>query len=394
MFNNLEEFIKGWKSIDEYFNMLALMASLSKLFSDSRTPYLDYRLAENLFCKYYSAINDARSCTAYDARLSHLGIGIKTFILKNNRSKEKIAEFNKLSKVLEGLSRKDLAIKIAQFRNDRMIQSNNVFGVNETQYHIIGRDTGCLKIFNSPYTTIDIDHIHVIKDDDKSIAFEDSNYEYTFNKSKNVLLKNFELSEDNRTIEVEILDDPLRLLSELIKDQVFVNKDKVLMKGFDKFHGLVKGVDYVILPLYSTSKGGVPERSGLNQWNAKGRKRDYDEVYIPIPAFIHKHYPDFFPGRDTQFELQLPDGKILNAKVCQENGKALMSNPNADLGKWLLRTVLRKKPGELVTKFDLDLYGIDSVRIEKMHKTNENSEQIYSISFVNDEYESYDSFSS
>ena len=26
-------------------------------------------------------------------------------------------------------------------------------------------------------------------------------------------------------------------------------------------------------------------------------------------------------------------------KVCQENDKALMSNPNRDLGKWILRTV-------------------------------------------------------
>ena len=79
MYNNLESFLNNWKGNSTYFEMLRLMASLSRLFSESATPYLDYRLTENLFCKYYEAQNDARSCTAYDARLSSLGIGIKTF---------------------------------------------------------------------------------------------------------------------------------------------------------------------------------------------------------------------------------------------------------------------------------------------------------------------------
>ena len=81
MYGNLESFLSNWRNNSTYFEMLQLMASISRLFSESATPYLDYRLAENLFCKYFNAQNDARSCTAYDARLSHLGIGIKTFIL-------------------------------------------------------------------------------------------------------------------------------------------------------------------------------------------------------------------------------------------------------------------------------------------------------------------------
>ena len=99
-YNNLSAFLKKWQDNVKYFNMLRLMAQLSKLFSENDTPYLDYRLTENLFCKYYKAVNDARSCTAYDARLVHVGIGIKTFILKGNGdySVEKIAEFNKLKK--------------------------------------------------------------------------------------------------------------------------------------------------------------------------------------------------------------------------------------------------------------------------------------------------------
>lgn len=99
--------------------MLGLMASLSKLFSENDVPYLDYRLTENLFCKYYNAINDARSCTAYDARFVGLGIGVKTFILNNNASTEKIAEFNKLRPHLVYLRGIELAKKLAEFRNSR-----------------------------------------------------------------------------------------------------------------------------------------------------------------------------------------------------------------------------------------------------------------------------------
>ena len=36
-------------SNDKYFSMLALMASLSNLFSESEIPFIHYRVTENLF---------------------------------------------------------------------------------------------------------------------------------------------------------------------------------------------------------------------------------------------------------------------------------------------------------------------------------------------------------
>lgn len=61
-----------------------------------------------------------------------------------------------------------------------------------------------------------------------------------------------------------------------------------------------------------------------------------------------------------------------------------MSNPNSDLGKWLLREVLRLKPGTLVD-YRLFIYiGIDSVRIEKI------SNEVYKINFAKlDSYENW-----
>ena len=185
-------------------------------------------------------------------------------------------------------------------------------------------------------------------------------------------MKRFVVPENYRDVAVDILSDPLILLEKLLTDK----PDKI-------YNPIVKGYDYVILPLYSTKqKGEVSEKSGLNQWNAGGRLRNVNEVYIPVPVKIHQLYPDFFPPKDQPFELQLPDGKKLSAKICQANGKALMSNPNSDLGEWLLRKILKKKEGSLVTKFDLDTFGFDSIMVVNTHKVNEAGLKIFRLEFT------------
>ncbi len=379
--NNVAKFLDTWQNNVKYFDMLRLMASLSKLFSVSDVPYLDYRLAENLFCKYYVALNDARSCTAYDARLANLGIGIKTFILNNNTSVEKIAEFNKLKEELDKYKGYDLAYKLGEFRNERMVIANSMYNVTETQYHIVGRTKGNLRIFNLPYEQVNLNNIKVTKSDSKSLHFTDDKNEYYFNRSKTVLLKRFNVPATFKDVNVNILENPFELLEKLFSEtdrQVSITESKQ---------------DYIVLPLYSTRTHQVPAKSGLNQWNAKGRPRDENEVYIPVPKFIHHKYPNFFPDRETPFSLLLPDGKtILSAKLCQSDSKALMTNPNKDLGEWILRKVLHKKPGELLTMFDLEKAGIDSVCIVNTHKINEkDGTPIYSISFA-DNYVSYSDF--
>ena len=129
----------------------------------------------------------------------------------------------------------------------------------------------------------------------------------------------------------------------------------------------------MILPLYSVIRGErqVPERSGINQWNAAGRERKFGEAYIPIPASVRKSNPDFFPERDRPFNLKLPSGRIVTGKVCQQGGKALMTAPNVELCNWLfaqldytledaIRRFVRKDPYRYS---DLEKVGIDSVRL-------------------------------
>lgn len=73
-------------------------------------------------------------------------------------------------------------------------------------------------------------------------------------------------------------------------------------------------------------------------------------------------------------------------KVCQDGGKALMSNPNKDLGKWLLRDILKIEEGVLVTYEMLLEIGIDAIIFEKTNNK-------YKLNFVKvgkfEEYRDY-----
>ena len=197
---------------------------------------------------------------------------------------------------------------------------------------------------------IDIKGIKNINAGTKNIiAFEDGKNEYSFNLSKSTLYKRFITENVLLDIDVNIIENPFEVLRNLFKESA----------GKLRFAPIIKEKEHVFLPLFS-DRGGrhVPERSGLNQWNAKGRPRDPNEIYIPIPAWIHKKFPNFFPPREQPFNLLLPNGEVLSAKVCQDGGKALMSNPNLALGKWLLRTVMNLREGELLTYSRLEELGL------------------------------------
>jgi len=360
-----------------YFSYLKAVCSLSKLYSQSNIPFLYYRLAENIYCKAFEAENLSRSDIAYDAKLGNIGIGIKTFIDKKN-SNEKIAEFNSLSGQLRNLKEKELAIKLAKFRNERIEFANRTYGINKAIYHCIARNNNSLKIFENSYDLIDLNNIKIGKPKEASFSFTDEKNEYSFNYSKSTLYKKFITPENAIDISIEILDDPLELILQLFKKQITIS---------DKF--VVAEIDFVILPLYSLRESKpnlkvVSSKSGLNQWNAGGRKRDVGEIYIPIPSIIHKKYPQFFPDRNIPFNLHVPTGEILNAKLCQENSKALMTNPNKALSDWLLRKVLKLKEYEILTYEKLKIIGIDSVRITKIDTEN------YKIDFAG--IDNYDNF--
>ena len=216
------------------------------------------------------------------------------------------------------------------------------------------REKGKFLIFEEPMDYVDITNIKNVKEKKGSIIFNDGKNDYAFNKSKSTLFKRFITKPSIYEIDVQILKDPIRDLQKLFAEGKLVFEEGVKIQGT------------VYLPLYGKDQT-VFEKSGLNQWNAGGRERHPNEVYIPVPALIHKNFPGFFPDRDTPFSLKLPNEKIMKSKICQEGGKALMSYSNKELGQWILRDILKLKEGEILTYSKLQALGIDTVRIDKIN---------------------------
>jgi hypothetical protein len=346
-----------------YQKMLGAIGALSKLFSDSDIPYLEYRLAENLFCRSFNAQNVSRSDVSVDAVFKDVGIGIKTF---QGNSAQKIAEFNKDLVLYSDLNDKDKIKKISELRNKRIEATKRTYELKELIYHCIKRKQGKVIIHEYPMSLIDVSNIKNVERKRNNIHFNDGKNKYQFNLSKSVLMKKFDEENPSFEFEIKIIDDPFKIIEETILELIEEKK-------------LSKALVFVILPLYS-KRGGVhvPEKSGLNQWNAKGRtdkkgtisQRHKNEVYIPVPIWVHKAFSDFFPSKDKSFNLALPNGKVISAKMCQANEKGLMSNPNKVLGEWILRDILQLKDNELATYEKLIEIGVDSVIVEKIDDSN------------------------
>lgn len=359
--------IKSFAEIDlenngDYIKLLSAVAKLSALFSESSIPFINYRVAENIFCRSFNAENLSRSDTAFDANFNKLGVGLKTFTSPTDKSREKIAEFNQLSSELRKYKGLELAYKLAEFRNERIDLASRIYGIENSIYHIVARKENELVLFETDYDKIDLNNIRLESEKTSSLQFNDGKNIYSYNFSKSTLFRQFETPQNAFKFPIEIIQDPYILLLNLFED-------KKLNVSTNR---LIKGKNYVVLPLYGRNRT-VYDKSGLNQWNAAGRKRNINEIYLPIPIEIHKKYPDFFPKRDVHFNLQSPTKEVFSAKVCQENSKALMTNPNKALSDWLLRKVLKLKEGELATIQKLDKLGFDSVIILK---TNENDYKI------------------
>lgn len=357
------------EQVKKYLNLLKIMGSLSNLFSDSTSPYLYYRGHENLFCEAFDAKNLSRGDVSYDAIKNGVGIGLKTFLNSNGLTFQKVAEFNGDSDLIRAaITPQDIVHKIAELRNKRIKVTQNMTGTHDSIYHLVTREPGKMNIIEKPMDLIDIDSINLNKIQAKNtIKFSDKYNDYSFSLSKNTLLQRFDTREESKLhqFSIEVLENPFDVLGQLI--------DEIGREATEQ----PKEENYIILPLYSVRDGNVPEKSGLNQWNAGGRERHPNEVYIPIPSWIHDKFDDFFVyaknrkvrGESAKgspsFDVELPNGERMKCKVSQAGGKALMSDPNRELGKWILRDVLNIPEKKLVTLRMLEEIGIDSVKITK-----------------------------
>lgn len=340
---------KGEK--EEYKNILQAIGAFSNLFSESDKAYLNYRVHENSYCQAFGAENLSRSDIAVDAKKDGIGIGLKTFLRNNDHTYQKVAEFNSLAKNLNNKSTDEKIELIKIWRNERLQTSINLYGLDLLIYHCVIRDEVGFHVFEEEMKFIGETTNHY--EDEKTIKFNSNDEEYSFNKSKSTLMKRFNTLKILDTYEVSPLDNPFEVLKNISLEDISNIEPKY---------------EQVILPLFSMRDGKVQQKSGLNQWNAGGRKRDSNEAYVPIAKSFHKEFPNFFPPRDQIFTLELPDGKRMKAKLCQDNSKALMSNPNKELGKWILRDVLNLEKGEILTREMLQIKGFDSIIVCKVNE--------------------------
>lgn len=341
---------------NEYKNMLKIIGGLSRLFSTAKEPYLYYRAHENIFAKYFDVDNNARSDDSADAFNSEkgIGIGLKTWVGQDN---QKVAEFGRLRPNYEHLEGMELINAIARYRNTRIRTTMNVHGLKEMIYHIVKRVPNAMCIYEAAFDEIDISNITLDekRGNKNSLYFSDGNHTYHFSRSKNTLYMNFDDMILLDQFNVDIFDDPYEVLSQLMSS----DKTQLTLPSVSK---IAPEKNQLCLRLYQLKNNQkfVAEKSGINQWNAGGRARNPNELYIPYPK-VDRERKDFFPSKDISFDLLLPDGQWISAKVCQQDNKAIMSNPNKALGKWLLRDVFELEEVTLITYEMLKEFNIDSV---------------------------------
>ena len=386
---------------DRYAALLRAMAALSGLFSENSAPYIDSRFIERLFVATTNSIDIGRTDKSFDAVTGDIGVGVKTFLGGNGNSKrEKVAEFTSLARQgkFSNLTGKNLVVAVANARNLRVLSDANELGLSMEKcvYHCLVRFSGGAIVHEEPYGLIDVDNLYptdrsgqVVNSwpaKGRGVFFTDGKSAYSFSTAKNVLFKRFEYDRNKNFIPLEIRANPLDLLGEMLGTEVKSSLQPVPSAGTSMntkefspsdISDLVPGVDYVVLPLYSPSSGEVPEKSGINQWNAGGRVRKFGEAYISIPQVIHRRFPDFFPSRDVKFPLMLPNSHVpQSGKVCQDGSKALMTDPNNELGIWLVSVLdpsipisdfsLPPKREQPFSYDDLIAIGKDSVKVKKI----------------------------
>jgi hypothetical protein len=346
-----------------------------------------------MFCRAFGVENIADSSVSYDALIPatdadapRMGIGLKTFVMPRWSDKfEKVAEFNREFRT-EAWNRSDnlaLAKRVATLRNTRIRTDALLWNVNEQSsvYHCVARgaDEGrsLLKVFEVPYPVIHVDDVRVTEESASAIKFHDGENTYSFHLSKSTLYKRFLLPANCSDLAPQILPDPLSALLDWYSGIHPGLSSSSSSRQADAPVSLAPGQDYVVLPLYSTRSEFpkvLPPKSGLNAWNADGRLRDFGtdadgafgEVYLPFPAQVRNKFRSFFPPREQTFDVRTPSGHSIPMTVCQENDKAIASNPNKALSHWLFSVfAFRPASGAPLTYEHLKTSGKDSVRITR-----------------------------
>jgi len=118
----------------------------------------------------------------------------------------------------------------------------------------------------------------------------------------------------------------------------------------------------------------VPASSGLNWGQRPGRNPN--QAYLPVTAEIQRS--NFFPPKGVSFTVLTDDGFKFDCIRAQQNGKAIHSSDNSQLGIYF-RKRMGVGSGGLITLNRLLRYGRTNVTIYKK------SEDVFVMDFSVDE---------
>lgn len=390
---------------EEYIRFLQVYGALTNLFRQKHgdpIPYLDSKFQETIYAKIFKGENVDIGNTPHDILSvfgnERIGIGLKTW-MNSKPSFQKVMQLKKFKTEIDPLiskSDEELALKLSQIKNDRMLLDYNRLGLSREGniYHYVTRDAGKFVIQETLYPLVDTKNLQNFKRTSTAFHWSDGHKDYKFTYSDSQIWQHFDSNKKDTLIlnqfDVNIIEDPFEFL---------------LKSYFSFIDGFKKQDDdnifEVYLPLYSYRSKEVEEKSGLNSWNAAPKSkgsttiRPLNEIYIPIPREFHNKVPNFFCSDIFEFEnrqksflgdkkdkpqlrfhLKLPNGKLIPALVGQDRMKSLQSgslterDPETNklfgqsaLGQWLLIDVLGLKERQLVTREWLQKKGTDSIRL-------------------------------
>lgn len=393
------------KSYEDYLKMYGtLSAMFNQKSSETGAPYLDSKFQETIYARCFSSENVDIGNTPHDIRSTFgnekIGIGLKTW-LNSKTSYQKVMQIKANRDEIEAIQDQPdkLAIKLSEIKNYRMISDYKRLGLkrNGNIYHYVTRDAGKMILFETSYPLIDIDSLKSEELTSKSFKFSDNNkhYKYTFADSQ--IWMCFDPSDpytyELDSFDVDIISDPFSFL-------------KTAFSYSTKFSRPVEKRDYLYLPLYSYRLKSVPEKSGLNAWNglpkSKGSSvlRPEGEAYIPIPNALWKKQPYWVDPKidmskydlykketgesSYKINLHMPDGKVFPALFGQSGFKALETDPQSILGKWILNVLgidhpqrerYDKPSDHPVTMKLLQKLGFDSVKL--WHEDRKNFKEVW-----------------
>lgn len=391
---------------EEYIKFLQVYGALTNLFRQKKgnpIPYLDSKFQETIYAKVFESENVDIGNTPHDILSifgsERIGIGLKTW-MNSKPSYQKVMQLKRYKSEIDPFllkSNEDFAYKISQIKNERMMTDYNRLGLskNKNIYHYITRDSGKFVIQETMYPLIDLNNLKDFERTETAFSWSDGHKKYKYTYGDSQIWQHFDMNQKDTLIlkqfDINIIEDPFEFL---------LNAYFSFLKDMES--GYVESdVIEVYLPLYSYQTKEVPEKSGLNSWNAapksrsNPRLRPLNEIYIPIPREFHRKFPDFFTPNifqaekeieayrgdkvnkpQVRFRLILPNGKSIPAMITQSNMKALQSGSMTErdpetnelygqsaLGQWLLIEVLGLNKRQLVTREWLQKKGTDSVRL-------------------------------